>query len=1378
MVARTVEAKLILAGEDRASKVIKQVEAATRGVAKAMGEVGKTRVATAEVEKLTRALDGQKRVLRDVEEVRRTAAARASSDMSHRLAVSRAAEVTKALDGARKAHKALDDQKRAGKKVDDARLADQARVVARLADQQKTAQRAMRETASAVRVQTDALNRARDALKSHAVPITDLTRHEGRLRKAIDDTTDAIRRQEKAEKDARATHLNGEAGRLRRLADEERRSDRRQARREVFGTLAAGAGVVAAHRGKETMWEAVRNIKEFDDAQKRQVAYTPGLTETMQAPLLEQAKRIGQQTQFTNTDVIKAQTRAMQGLPAGFTAEVRAEVGQGIIENVKSFSTLMEVDLNEGAEIIRSYLQMTQKDISTKEKALAEANKATNQIVIAAKLGGSSGDDIKDFINYATSSGTVAGLSSETLLTLGAIARRAGLRGDVAGTFIRTASAKLVSPTKGGRTALNAAGIDYDKFVRMPEKLDTAALERQFQNDSGKSFTPAVRARIDAINADKKLLSDREAYVEAVTEAVSPILERDRKGKVSAQESRVAARSAGEYYKVAAQSVDTEGLLREILGGSMTLAQFNKFFTDKHGGKAALTQAQFDEIKAVFQEIKGADKDPKYAENRANYIMSGVAGSLENLKGSWENFTLQIGKANEGLIKSVSDTAGGFLDLYSKLDTTQQQVVSLGGAALTATAGIAGLYKLTTGLFGSAALTGSATQLSAAAIALDAAAVKLGAGGAAAGVADVAGGAVGGTAAKRTYGSAAIQILGKATLLGGLGYTIYEMSKAAHDAAPKQFTGALAGDPTYALREELAEEEDAKRAPDPGRVQRNEVIRLRAEIERLKAQMESPAAGGRAKAVIPGQIADLEARLRKAQSALVQKAPIDTGLDALSGMARPAGQKIGEQALTGIAEGVKAEAPKVIDQGRTLFDALKDVFGQGIAIPMRFTPDGAGGGGSAGGGLIRASYGGGSGLSSGGSSSGSSFAPGGAPSYPAPGGVRSGALGGRMGSSGSAKSPVTPLPIGDGTGVGHVASRAERAAYIRAAAARLSIDPDTALRVAQSEGFDTFVGDQGRSFGDFQLFTGGGVGNEALAAGVDVRDPKNWRESIDFALKHARANGWRAFHGAARVGIGDRDGIGTNRDGMVASDRVVEKQDVLAGIRRGEISPELRGQLDYAAGETGVRAEVFSGGQPAFGRRTGSRRHDHGKAADLRLSVEDGKGGRRYLSMDDDGDRTVMESFIRNSVKAGATGVGAGPGYMGSHGIHIGGGKPGAWGADGKADNAPDWVKRALRDGVEDRSRGDTGVMSAPKLPMPLPPPPADDLGGTGAMSRAAERMHAAADRFERMRLNAMLNVELSGGGREHAKVKGMRSETAGPVFANLGVSMPQTRSV
>ena len=564
----------------------------------------------------------------------------------------------------------------------------------------------------------------------------------------------------------------GEASRKQRQAAVEQAKAHREAirerRREAAATIASGAGVMAAHKGKKIGLDAISSAGSFDIATRKQREFTD-LTSEVQANLLAQAKRVGQETQFSNEDVVKAQTVAMQGLPANFTPEMRSAVAEGILENVKNYATLMDTDLKEGAETIRSYLQQTGKDITTKQKAIAEANKATNQLVKMAKLGGMSGEDVGQFVKLAMSSGSTSGLTPETLMSLGALAKRGGLRGDEAGTFIKTSAGKLVSPTKKGQAAWNAAGVNHSRFVKMPDRLSTDALEGQFRLDVGKGFTPGIRKRLDAINADKTLIADQGRYIEAVTSAVEPILGKKKNGQVRASDRQVAAKAAGNYHKVAAQSVDVEGLLDALMKANPTLAQLNAIFTGAHGGKAAITQRQWDEFRASRESIAKAGDDPEFAARKAKEIMDGLGGSIENLKGSWENMVLTIGTANDGLIKFTADGLDNLIDTFSKADRTTQQAISLGAGAAALAGGAYGAFNLTKTLLGfgasSVALNGSAAALTASAAALDAAALKLAGGSVLPGASAAAGAAA--PAASLTLGA------GGAAVAAGAGAGAY-----------------------------------------------------------------------------------------------------------------------------------------------------------------------------------------------------------------------------------------------------------------------------------------------------------------------------------------------------------------------------------------------------------------------------------------------------------------------------------------------------------------------------------------------------------------------------------------------------------------------------
>jgi hypothetical protein len=106
--------------------------------------------------------------------------------------------------------------------------------------------------------------------------------------------------------------------------------------------------------------------------------------------------------------------------------------------------------------------------------------------------------------------------------------------------------------------------------------------------------------------------------------------------------------------------------------------------------------------------------------------------------------------------------------------------------------------------------------------------------------------------------------------------------------------------------------------------------------------------------------------------------------------------------------------------------------------------------------------------------------------------------------------------------------------YIQEAARKRGIDPNVALKVAQSEGLGqdwqsnvVKNGVREPSYGDFQLYTGGGMGNDfEKATGLKASDPNNRLPMIDYALDQAREKGWTPWYGAKRVGITGKMGIG------------------------------------------------------------------------------------------------------------------------------------------------------------------------------------------------------------------------------------------------------------
>jgi hypothetical protein len=160
-------------------------------------------------------------------------------------------------------------------------------------------------------------------------------------------------------------------------------------------------------------------------------------------------------------------------------------------------------------------------------------------------------------------------------------------------------------------------------------------------------------------------------------------------------------------------------------------------------------------------------------------------------------------------------------------------------------------------------------------------------------------------------------------------------------------------------------------------------------------------------------------------------------------------------------------------------------------------------------------------------------------------------------------------------------------AYIRRAALARGIDPDTAVRVARSEGLAPGVWQargmlsygRERSYGPFQLHVApqghrGGMGNDMIAqTGLDPSNPANWQAGIDFALNGAARNGWGAWYGAKKIGVTGMMGINGGRTVPVSTGQATQP----GAYTAGEYVPEH----NYTTYAPNMNVQAAGGPPPA-----------------------------------------------------------------------------------------------------------------------------------------------------------------------------------------------------
>lgn len=144
----------------------------------------------------------------------------------------------------------------------------------------------------------------------------------------------------------------------------------------------------------------------------------------------------------------------------------------------------------------------------------------------------------------------------------------------------------------------------------------------------------------------------------------------------------------------------------------------------------------------------------------------------------------------------------------------------------------------------------------------------------------------------------------------------------------------------------------------------------------------------------------------------------------------------------------------------------------------------------------------------------------------------------------SARPSRRGLPSGRSVSSEYAVPRDRMEAIIAEEAALRGIDPDIALRIFYHEGAGAYqsqikrggkgsLGGLEASFGPYQLFTGGGLGNEYEQVTGRTLTEDNTEEGIitqiRFALDKAAEQGWTPWYGRGPAGVGEREGLSNAR---------------------------------------------------------------------------------------------------------------------------------------------------------------------------------------------------------------------------------------------------------
>lgn len=462
-------------------------------------------------------------------------------------------------------------------------------------------------------------------------------------------------------------------------------------------------GGYVANTGRNIAQRAFSEAVNFDEATAFQRALgQPDLNESDISRLNAQAKKIGGDTRFSNVDVVRAQTLVLQ---AGIR---NADQILNLMGPITDYALAMGTSLDEAAETIRG-------SALSKRVNLTDAQAVTTFVDFLVKMAKNSGmtnDDVAQYMKYSGAATTTAGLPDTYAAAIGMVLRQAGLRGDESGVFARTAAAKLVAPTSKGRTALASMGIDYNKYVTMPDAMSVKGLDTTISTKFGKRLTADMREAIadlfengvftDENGNEMPIASDPGQFNAAVSDIVSPLFA-GKNGKVAAADARALSKSVDDFWKYSAQSVDVVGLLNAVMSSSPNPGALNAFFTERQGARAQILAQKWDQFQKLLDMMSHVE--PGTANKIGTIANAGLYGDYTKLTGTVETALTTVGQDWEVALRPAINATNALIDEFNALSVSTRRIIEIMGGAIALAGGYAAMRSMY-GLFGR--LTGGA----------------------------------------------------------------------------------------------------------------------------------------------------------------------------------------------------------------------------------------------------------------------------------------------------------------------------------------------------------------------------------------------------------------------------------------------------------------------------------------------------------------------------------------------------------------------------------------------------------------------------------------------------------------------------------------------
>lgn len=460
------------------------------------------------------------------------------------------------------------------------------------------------------------------------------------------------------------------------------------ASRNVGRHIGAGFAIAAPiidHQVAHFAKAVAHTYREFDK-ERRYAKAVMGLTDEQQEPLVKQAIHGGASSKYNDIQWLEAQrelsARGLNVDQVRALTEIAATVGQA-----------MDKSLPDSVKALEGAMFGFGKDISTYDRAVANARRTADLQVKASKISGMNYDDLVQAYKFGAAPFHLGGLSEAQLLAFSAVGKRANMGGDEMGVAARALVASLVKPTAGARTALLSRGIDFSKYQTLREQpMNVDNFAKSVAQTYGVELDKGAKGALKKIFDNKSITADASKFMPKVMSVLG-----DHLGGDDAKSKKSIAGEARRYRDASMAGVDLPRLFNDVMkamAGNVQLA--NAIFGSKQGGRIATALGEPETFRHRLDDLENHSQG--YAEQISKERTAGFDGAISRFENAVKNLETALGrvadnKGKGGPLTKATDWAGRKVQELAESDDDTLKKVAAAGVAATAYTTFEGLVK-------------------------------------------------------------------------------------------------------------------------------------------------------------------------------------------------------------------------------------------------------------------------------------------------------------------------------------------------------------------------------------------------------------------------------------------------------------------------------------------------------------------------------------------------------------------------------------------------------------------------------------------------------------------------------------------------------------